>query len=312
MIQNQTQSHSDRHRNSALAQLPSFVHWIGFCYFPCTFFVGPLIPYATYAKYVNSTSLPMEGSPDTFKPIKCSLQRFAASLAAMVLYVVGSMYWPLEYLQSTEFLELSLFWKLTAIALVTKFYMYKYILAWLLSESACILSGITYNGLTHLEYVNINWLMFECSPSFTSIIKSYNVTTNQFAFKYIYRRLKFLGNQYLSQLVTLTFLSVWHGFESGYHVAFSNEVLLLYFEKYLSSKYRIWKDRLFTTETSGIILWLLGRIYSFYFLGYCFVPFMFLYVSLWYPILASIYFIGHVSLLVFLFGTLALKLCSSV
>ncbi|KAM3181450.1 Lysophosphatidylcholine acyltransferase 3, partial [Hymenolepis weldensis] len=49
--------------------------------------------------------------------------------------------------------------------------------------------------------------------------------------RYLYKRLRFLGNKVLSQACTLIFLAVWHGFYSGYYINFLLEFLTIYAEK---------------------------------------------------------------------------------
>ncbi|KPM04938.1 lysophospholipid acyltransferase 5-like protein [Sarcoptes scabiei] len=276
------------HIDSSLRHLPNFIDFLSFCFFPGAFFVGPLFPYISYEKFLKSNKF------DSNK-IRISLHRIFGSFLITAIYLIGSKFWPVDYLLSDEFKQSSLFFKLTSIAIVSKIYMYKYILSWLIAESACMVSGLAHNDFG--VYLNVNYIQFETARSFTAIIKSYNITTNNFAFRFIYRRLKFLGNIYLSQLITLAFLSIWHGFESGYHMAFSIEFLILYFEKNLTriiEQKNLWKN--FSFRYSDWILCVAGKLYTFYFIGYGFLPFMLLYYELWMPIFKSIYFIVHLLL----------------
>ena len=256
-----------------------------------TLVVGPLIPYKTYQNFLINSNY-------NGKLIGISLYRLIGGIVCLLIYFYGSMYWPLEYLRSSVFEQSGTWWKLTAMGLVAKVYLYKYIGVWHCAEAACILSGITYDGINCYCHTNVNLPKFEMAHNFTSIISSYNITTNTFAFKYIYRRLKFLGNSNLSKLITLLFLSVWHGFASGYYFAFATEFLLLYFEKHMAnfwhlaqSKYSLHSDLL------KPLIWIVGRLYTFYFIGISFVSFMFLFAEIWLPILKSVYFAGHIFLL---------------
>ena len=52
---------------------------------------------------------------------------------------------------------------------------------------------------------------------------------------YVYKRLKFMNNRYVSQLSALVFLAVWHGWHSGYYLTFFNEFIVINFEKEFSS-----------------------------------------------------------------------------
>ena len=50
----------------------------------------------------------------------------------------------------------------------------------------------------------------------------------------MYKRLRFLNNKMYSQIGTLLFLAVWHGYHSGYFVTFANELLTMTVEKEVS------------------------------------------------------------------------------
>ena len=62
---------------------------------------------------------------------------------------------------------------------------------------------------------------------------SFNINTNLWSKRYVYKRLAFLGNRDLSQLGTLVFLAVWHGFYTGYLWAFALEFLAMQAESLL-------------------------------------------------------------------------------
>jgi lysophospholipid acyltransferase 5 len=52
--------------------------------------------------------------------------------------------------------------------------------------------------------------------------------------RYIYKRLRFLGNRSLSQAIALFFLAAWHGLHMGYYVCFFMELIVMLFEKDVS------------------------------------------------------------------------------
>lgn len=47
----------------------------------------------------------------------------------------------------------------------------------------------------------------------------------------VFKRCRFLGNKALSHMLTLLFLTVWHGLHSGYVICFSMEFLIVIVEK---------------------------------------------------------------------------------
>lgn len=52
--------------------------------------------------------------------------------------------------------------------------------------------------------------------------------------RYVYKRLKFLNNRYVSQVSALVFLAVWHGLHSGYYACFFMEFVVMNFERDVS------------------------------------------------------------------------------
>lgn len=49
--------------------------------------------------------------------------------------------------------------------------------------------------------------------------------------RYVYKRLRFLNNRYISQVSALVFLAVWHGLHSGYYACFFMEFVVMNFER---------------------------------------------------------------------------------
>ena len=60
------------------------------------------------------------------------------------------------------------------------------------------------------------------------------ITCCIYDFRYIYKRLKFLGNRVCSQFLALLFLAAWHGHHFGYYVCFFMEFIIMIFEKDVS------------------------------------------------------------------------------
>jgi len=52
--------------------------------------------------------------------------------------------------------------------------------------------------------------------------------------RYVFKRLRFLGNKELSQCVTMFFLALWHGLYSGYFMNFTFEFFIMLFERKVS------------------------------------------------------------------------------
>lgn len=97
--------------------------------------------------------------------------------------------------------------------------------------------GLTYNGKDKdgkdqwNGCANVNLITFENATEFNHYILSFNINTNHWCLEYIYKRCRFLGSKLYSQLVTLTFLAVWHGIHSGYYLCFFMEFIIMNLEK---------------------------------------------------------------------------------
>lgn len=194
-----------------------------------------MIPYQSFIKYIKSKQ--NYGVLQT----NYAITRLVLGVIYLVIFTITSKLFPLTYIISKEFQEQSFFWKVTLIAITFKIVLWKYIASWLISEGACVLSGVAYNEKTS-EYDNcanvIVW-EYETTPTFGGIIRSFNIRTNAFAAKYIFKRLKFLGSKAASQLLTLLFLATWHGLETGYFICFGMEFLIMKMETDLAAKIKV-------------------------------------------------------------------------
>lgn len=116
----------------------------------------------------------------------------------------------------------------------------KYYAVWSLSEGACILTGLGFNGYdpktgrTLWNRVrNINILAIESAESFKALFDSWNCRTNVWLRDCVYKRLTKRGRkpgpaQSMATFVTSAF---WHGLAPGYYLAFVTAGLLQYLGK---------------------------------------------------------------------------------
>lgn len=78
---------------------------------------------------------------------------------------------------------------------------------------------------------------------------------------YVYKRLKFMNNRYVSQLSALVFLAVWHGWHSGYYLTFFNEFIVINFEKDFSAIWAKSSKFVVLTKMDVNIVWTLQTKY---------------------------------------------------
>lgn len=128
--------------------------------------------------------------------------------------------------------------------LLGRLVLHRYLGIWLFVEAPSILYGIAYttpspttssssatsSSSQWTAARNIDPYSLETATSLKQVISAFNVSTNQWSKNYIFKRLRFLGNKHASQLGTLFFLAIWHGFHVGYFLTFALEFFVVLVE----------------------------------------------------------------------------------
>jgi len=224
-------------------------------------------------------------------------------LSYTVVYQIGQFYIQDSYLNSDSFQALPFVYRCLAVTLWGKFTLYKYVAAWLISEGSCTITGITYHGKDKNDNdlwdacANIKIRKYEKAVSCGQKIESFNINTNKWMAKYIFKRLKFLGNKSISQSATLFFLALWHGLYSGYFMCFCMEFLIIKFEKELWSISSNWKYNIAALSWPPFlpVFWLIRKIYAQFALSYSLVSFCLFTVDKWGMVYSHLYFCLHIA-----------------
>lgn len=280
----------------ALTEVPGLLPLLAHSYFPASFLVGPQFGLHVYLNFVQQE--------DSFLPKNLipGIHRLALGVLYMIAFQIGSLILPHTYLVTNEFRETESFaWKVLLMTVIAKVQLCKYICIWLISEGSCVVSGVTYDREKDScdKCSNVFVLEYETTSTFGGIIHSFNVTTNQWSGKYVFKRLKFLRSKFLSHLLTLVYLALWHGWKSGYYVTFTIELLIMKTERevmglvsLVRKKYRSVDDLL----SASYVYWpirVLFRVYTLVVFGYCLIPFILLSYSKWFDVLSQFYFFPH-------------------
>ncbi|XP_069703980.1 lysophospholipid acyltransferase 5 [Periplaneta americana] len=289
---------SQEQKKTALSKTPSLLEVAAYTYFPASFLVGPQFPMKRYLDFVSGTFKDeKEDLPDCLIP---GLKRGGLGFLYLGLYQVGTSFFPECYLLGDEFQALPFWKRCLTLGIWGKITLYKYISCWLISEGVCIIAGLTYNGKDSSGRTrwdgcaNVKLRVFEGATKFGHFIASFNINTNHWVAQYIYKRLKFLGNRYISQAAALVFLAVWHGLHSGYYMCFMMEFVVMKLEKDLETMLeRTEVSEIFSHVVVRPLTWLFLKLYTFVFMGYCLVPFVLLSYQRWNQVYMSVYYIGH-------------------
>lgn len=105
----------------------------------------------------------------------------------------------------------------------------KYYGVWSLTEGACILSGMGYNGLDPKtqkplwnRLQNVNPWGIETAQNSRAYLENWNINTNNWLRNYMYLRVTPKGKKpgFRASLATFNTSAFWHGFYPGYYLSF--------------------------------------------------------------------------------------------
>lgn len=287
---------------TALSSSPNILEMLSHSFFIGGYFVGPQFSMAKFRQVVSPSyqaSLPSPG------PVRFGLTRLALSMVYMVFHLVGSSFLPDLWPTTQDFFDRSILTRLLLMPFWCKFILAKYLFMWLMAEGVCAISGLSY--LEHSEdkdkaepdwkgCANVKLRRLESATKFGHYVEAFNINTNQWVMKYVYKRLRFLNNKDISQGATLVFLAVWHGWHSGYYVTFFNEFIVIKFEKEWaglwarSPKVARWKEHPAYDTVTFILRWM----YVFFFLPQCFLAFPLLHVNRYWPVIMGTFFLEYI------------------
>ncbi|KAL5604665.1 hypothetical protein BROUX41_001984 [Berkeleyomyces rouxiae] len=232
---------SDFQRDRMIKELPSLVDYAGYVLFFPSLFAGPAFDYSEYRQWVDTTmfdvpstvepakrppvrkqrKIPRSGGPATAKAIGGLLW-----IGAFVF--LSGMYYPQMMLEDS-FLENGFFKRIWVMYLVGVAARTKYYGVWTLTEGACILAGIGYNGadpatgkISWNRLQNIDPMAVETAQNPRAFLGGWNMNTSNWLRNYIYLRVTPRGKKpgFRASLMTFGTSAFWHGFHPGYYMSF--------------------------------------------------------------------------------------------
>ena len=230
---------TDAQKERAVYEMPSILDYAGYVlYFP-SFMVGPAFDYIDYRRYLDTTMfeaapnapgpppnkkgrrIPRSGTPAAIKA--------ATGVAWLFMFMLLSPHYNTEALLSDSYMKFSFprrVWLLYMLGLTTRT---KYYGVWTLSEGACILSGLGYNGVDPTtrkvkwdKLENVHPWTIESAQNSRAYLEGWNKNTNNWLRNYIYLRVTPRGKKpgFRASLATFTTSALWHGFAPGYYLTF--------------------------------------------------------------------------------------------
>lgn len=232
---------SEAQRYSAVTKFPSILDYLGYVLFFPSLFAGPSFDFVDYRRWIDTTLFDIPPGTDPSKaPPTRKKRRIPRSGRPATKKGATGIFWILAFLvfggrynQGTvlgeQFRSYYLprrVWLLYVLGVATRM---KYYGVWALTEGACILSGMGYNGFdertgkvfwNRLE--NVNPMGVETAQNSHAYLGSWNKNTNHWLRNYIYLRVTPKGKKpgFRASLVTFATSAFWHGFYPGYYLTF--------------------------------------------------------------------------------------------
>ena len=270
--------------NLGKAPLPtdqvSILEVFGFAFFYPTSLVGPQVQFRRYKDFVEGTLYDRKRINNNFS---YAVNRLIAGVVSGLFYSSLVRYVPIEHLVSNEFASAGLLYKLCYTALRHFIALKQYYTVWLFSEASCVFTGVSFREeasdgtVDWSSCAGVRLFRLETAYNARMIVESFNVTTNDWALHYVYKRCTFLKSRLLSQLITLLFISAWHGFHAGYYLCSFWQIPILQLEKLAVSL--VFRSSL--SDRPPLLRWLcyaLGVVYRYHTVS---IPFTFFQLLTW-------------------------------
>lgn len=232
---------SDFQKDRVLKELPSLLDYAGYVFFFPSLLCGPAMDFAEYRRWLD---LSMFDVPATADPAKKpptrkkrriprsatpSMWKLATGLVWIVCFLNFSGWYNTELLLDDSYMSYSLPRRLWILHMTNFTARMKYYGVWSMTEGACILAGLGYNGFDPVTG-KINWNRLsniypwgvESAQNTRAYLENWNIKTNLWLRHYIYLRVTPRGKKpgFRASLATFTTSAIWHGFYPGYYLTF--------------------------------------------------------------------------------------------
>lgn len=231
-------------KSRAILHHPNLSSYLGYVFFYASLVTGPSFDYADYEKFILTELF--NDVPDSKKPGKRRKRKIPKSGRVALKKVLQGLMWialfvyltpriTVEYSLSKEFQNNKNFiFKLIFLWILGIVERLKYYAVWLISEGACIVVGLGYNGYDPVNdklywnrVQNIDPLKFELGQNVHDCLEAWNMNTNKWLKNFIYLRTctrdpktDKLKIGIIPTIITFATSAFWHGTLPGYYLTF--------------------------------------------------------------------------------------------
>ena len=249
----------DFQREHAIRELPGFLDFAGYvvlghstvrflavtlkesqAFFPALF-AGPSFDFADYKRWIDTTMFePVPGTDPSKAPRTRKKRRIPRSGTPATTKALGGLVWIFLFLRfgawyniklvlSDEYMKYGFLRRVWLLEMLGFSHRLKFYGVWSLTEGACILTGMGYNGLDPKtskprwdRLRNVNPWGIESAQNSRAYLENWNMNTNNWLRNYVYLRVTPKGKKpgFRASLATFTTSAFWHGFYPGYYLTF--------------------------------------------------------------------------------------------
>ncbi|EXJ85536.1 hypothetical protein A1O1_05900 [Capronia coronata CBS 617.96] len=230
---------TDSQKERAIYKMPGLLHYAGYVFFFPSLFAGPAFDFIDYQRFIETTMFEVPPGTKNPPPTRGNRRIPRSGTPAARKAVVG-LIWILLFLQfgkwynvpltlSDEYMTYSFLHRVWILQMLGFTSRLKYYGVWALTEGACIMAGIGYNGIDPAtgkarwdRTENVNPWGVESAQNSRAYLDSWNKNTNKWLRNYIYLRVTPKGRKpgFRATLATFLTSAFWHGFYPGYYLAF--------------------------------------------------------------------------------------------
>lgn len=268
---------SDFQKDRVLKELPSLLDYAGYVFFFPSLLCGPAMDFAEYRWWLDLSMFEVPATADPAKkpPTRKkrriprsatpSMWKLATGLVWVLCFLNFSGWYNTDLLLDDSYMTYSLPRRLWVLHMTNFTARMKYYGVWSMTEGACILAGLGYNGFDPVtgkvswnRLSNIYPWGVESAQNTRAYLENWNIKTNLWLRHYIYLRVTPRGKKpgFRASLATFTTSAIWHGFYPGYYLTF---VLASFIQTVAKSKFshfapkgfRVDKIRQISGGTSG-------------------------------------------------------------
>ncbi|ERF73803.1 hypothetical protein EPUS_05507 [Endocarpon pusillum Z07020] len=235
------ESLTEHQRDRAVIEMPNLLDYAGYVLFFPSLFAGPAFDFNDFKKWLETSmfDLPPDVDPAKAPPTrkkrriprsgKPAAWKAVVGLAWIFLFIKFSSWYTVPFVLADDYMQYSFIRRVWYIYMLAFTARLKYYGVWSLTEGACILSGMGYNGIdpktgkakwNRLE--NVNPYHLETAQNSRAYLDSWNKNTNAWLRNYVYLRVTPKGKKpgFRASLATFATSAFWHGFYPGYYLTF--------------------------------------------------------------------------------------------